>query len=242
MASTSDFELHVKGEAAILLPPERAVLSAKVFAEGTDKRRVTEVVIAACRKVEAILRGISVSAQTKDAAVDYWSRTSLNESSHQPAATRHGDEMKEHPRRYSARVNFDVRLQKFNKLGSLIGELVAIDYVQNEGVEWILTPATSDAQRSQLRTMAAQDARQKASEYACALGYKSVHALTLKEGHSYARSSSRKGGMMPMSDTETQAKNMADAEGWEDVSEEAFLYTPEEVKMTQTVDATFRAE
>lgn len=39
----------------------------------------------------------------------------------------------------------------------------------------------------------------------------------------------------------TAAKNMAELD-WEDVGEEVFQYTPEEVKMSQTVNGRFAAE
>ena len=235
---TQPLEIDVKGEVEILLPAERALLSVNVNTEGLDKTKVTDAVIQSARKVEMRLREVSARQGGQTAAVDYWSRTSLLESDHVP----YDHERKINlPREHQASVNFEIRLQKFNRLGSIIRNLVAIEHVNSRGVEWILTPDTKEAQRSNLRVSAAQNALSKAQDYAKALGCGKVTAVEMKEAQAYTRSSSRKGGMVPTDGVETQSKNMADADDWEDVSEEAFQYTPEEVKMTQSVNAKFRA-
>lgn len=200
---------------------------------------VTDGVVASAKKVEATLRRICGEKGSGIAAIDYWSRTSLAESSHVP----YDNEKKINlPREYQATVDFEIRIQKFNRLGPVIHELVAIDHVSTKAVEWILTSQTMTAQRSKLRCLAAQNALIKAEDYAKSLGYKYVTALEMKEAQQYTRSSYRKGGWAPSDGVQTQSKNRVDAEGWEDVGDEAFQYTPEEVKMSQSVNAKFRAE
>lgn len=159
--------IDVTGESSLMLAPERAVLKIEVRSRTqNDKPTSTSNAITAARKVEAILRD-----QSANATVDYWSRDSLTESDYTPY------ESKEDPNpatTYTAKVSFDMHVQKFARLGALIGEFVAIEHVRSQGVEWVLTSETQNAQRSRLRKEAAENGRQKAEEYAAALGYKDV--------------------------------------------------------------------
>ena len=50
------FEIDVKGEAEILLPPERAVLNIKLNDRGTVKSEVTASIIHSARNVQTLLR------------------------------------------------------------------------------------------------------------------------------------------------------------------------------------------
>lgn len=124
----------------------------------------------------------------------------------------------------------------------MIHDLVAIDHVRSNGVTWVLTNDTMEAQKSKLRDMAAKEALTRAQDYAKAVGYHKVTPVEMKENQAYTRSSNAKSGYIPSKGVETQSKNLAEAEEWEDLSNEAFQYTPEEVKMTQSVNAKFKAE
>ena len=240
MAAKQGLEIDVKGEVELLLPAERAVLSITVNAEGLEKAEITNAIVGSARKVETALRKVSARTNDNIAPVDYWCRTSLQESSHVPYDS---DRKVDLPRKYQSWVDFQIHLQKFSRLGPVIHDLVEIEHASSQGVEWILTPDTKEAQRSKLRTLAAKNALNKAEEYAKALGYDKVVAMEMKEAQAYTRSSSMKGrGREPTDGVETQSKNMAEGEEWEDLSEEAFEYTPEDVKMSQSVNAKFRAE
>lgn len=208
-------------------------------AESQDKKRTVDATVASARRVETFLRDIASAKAKKDIPIDYWSRTALRETSHVP----YDNERKMNlPREYQATVDFNIRLQKFNALGKMIHDLVAIDYVRSNGVQWVLTHDTMEAQRSKLRTMAAKEALNRAQDYAKAVGYAKVTPIEMREAQAFTRSSNSKSGLIPSDGVDTQSKNMADAEEWEDLGEEAFQYTPEEVKMTQSVNAKFRAE
>ncbi len=122
--------------------------------------------------------------------------------------------------------------------------MAAIKHVSSEGVNWVLTSATIEDQRSTLRAKAAKSAMTKANDYAEALGFTKIVAIELREATHYVQSSNRKGGgsqVVAADPLGTAAKNMAELD-WEDVGEEVFQYTPEEVKMSQTVNGRFAAE
>jgi len=232
-------EINVSGEYSINLPAERAVLEVKVYMETTkNKHKATDSVVASSRKVESILRDNSKAINGKEPSIDYWSRDSLHESHYTMSRT---EKEPNPPTEYRARVNFDMHLKTFSKLGPLIHELCAIDHVSSQGVKWILTQPTQDAQRSHLRLKAAQDARKKADEYAAAMEYSKVWAVEVRESAAIARSSNRKtGAFVQREDVTGTSKNMA-GEDWEDVSEESFQYSPEDITMMQTVNVKFLA-
>jgi uncharacterized protein YggE len=239
MAAYKEFTIDVKGEVEILLPAERAILSVQVNSQSQNKKQTTDATVSSARKVETFLRETTAPKNGQKSPVDHWSRTSLSEYTHTP----YDSERKVYlPREYQATVEFHIRLQTFSLLGKMIHDLVAIDYVRSNGVEWVLTNDTMESQKSKLRTMAAKEAFARAQDYAKAVGYEKVTPLEIKENQAYTRSSNAKSGRIPSDGIETQSKNMADAEEWEDLAEEAFQYTPEEVKMTQSVSAKFRAE
>lgn len=227
--------IDVTGESSRMLPPERAVLSVEAVSRTKeDKERATSEAIQASRNVETILR-----ENSQNGTLDYWSRTSLAESVYQPyTSEKNPDPATE----YTSKVCFELHVQKFQRLGALIGELSAIPHVHSQGVEWVLTAPTQNAQRSNLRAQAARNAREKAEDYAAALGYKDVWAFEARESAAYTHSSNRKGRprVQKREDVETLSRNMAE-EGWEDASEEAFQYSPEDVQMTQNVGVKFLA-
>ena len=240
MSMSKEFVIDTKGEAEIFLPAERAVLSIQVHAQGHDKKVTTDNVVKAAREVGKCLREQAASKSEQKAPFDYWSRTSLSEDSHVPW----DNDRKVHlPREYQTTVNFSIRFEEFNALGRTIYTLVAIDHVRSDGVQWTLTHDTMEAQRSKLRTMAAKDALSRAQSYANALGYDKVTPVEMKERQAHTRVPSGHGTTTRPSDgIETQSKNLADEEEWQDLGEETSHYIPEEVKMTQSVDAKFRAE
>lgn len=228
-------DIDVTGESSLMLAPERAVLRVEVHSRTTgDDEKCTTQAITAARAVEKILR-----ANSANDSIDYWSRTSLAETDYTPHWTERNPDP---PTEYTSRVSFDCHVQKFSRLGPLIHDLTSIPHVHSRGVEWVLTPETQNAHRSALRAQAAQNARQKAQEYAVALGYQDVWAVDVRESAAYTRAASRKGGprMERREDVATVTRNMAE-EGWEDVSEEAFQYSPEDVNMTQNVQVKFLA-
>ena len=172
--------------------------------------------------------------------MDDWSRTSLSESSYVQYDSENDINL---PREYTANMHFDIRAQHFNRLGSLISDLIAIEHAENKEVQWVLTEETKKAQFCKLRELAAKNAREKARDYAAAVGYSKVTPIGMSEAQAHTRSSSRKGGLVPTDGVETTLKNRADAEDeWGQFGEEAFQYTPEEVKMKHGVNAKFRAE
>ncbi|GIZ48340.1 hypothetical protein CKM354_001140500 [Cercospora kikuchii] len=238
------FEIILKGEAEKFLPAERAVLNIEVAARDLDKQSAAKHVLLTARRVETLLTQLAPQTNTIEArieaAVDYWSRTSLSESS-DPA---HGTSSKSDPlqTQYIAKVEFEARFQNFAAISGLTTDLALISpLVQTKPVQWILQEATKDTHRAELRAKAAKNAYQKALDYAVAMGYSIVTPFQLKESSANANSSKMKGGRMPSSTSERTAKNLAEILGLKEVSVGSFLYQPDDIRVSVVVEAIFHA-
>lgn len=240
------FAIHVKGEAEIPHPAERAVVDITITTDGLDKTTVSEDAQATAEIVEALLRDFSPSDGSEEAknsaALNHWSRTSLSTSSYQPTDS-HGRTMTEAPRRYKATMQFSARFQNFTRLGSFNRTLSELPNVQISQINWVLTEATKKSFHSQLRKIAARDALLKASEYADALGYKNVKPVELRAGGNTAQSRHMKAGMIFGSNSSGNLpQNMVEQQGRESGGEDRFMYQPEDVMMNLSVSAEFHAE
>ncbi|CAK1366775.1 hypothetical protein CB0940_10144 [Cercospora beticola] len=235
------FEIILKGEAEKFLPAERAVLNIEVAARDLDKQSAAKHVLLTARRVETLLTQLAPQTNTIEArieaAVDYWSRTSLSESSDPAPGISSKSEA-----HYIAKVEFEARFQNFAAISGLTTDLALISpLVQTKPVQWILQEATKDTHRAELRAKAARNAYQKAVDYAQAMGYSNITPYQLKESSANANSSKMKGGRMPSSTSERTAKNLAEILGLKEVSVGSFLYQPDDIRVSVVVEAIFHA-
>lgn len=247
--SYEQFSISIRGEADFLLPAERANLKIIVSSTGNEKHSVAKEVVSSARQIETLLRKHgprSATAEAKQAAaIDFWSRTSLSESSEKPYDH---ESRKELPTKYKAMVDYEVHFRKFQAISGVIASLSTIPHNDTQPISWILQDGTIKNHRSALRTHAAKNAYQKALGYAQALGYEKVVPVKLQEAQVYTHPSSRKaaalGLLYPSDDVENARKNLAveEHEGWTEVREAAFEYQPEDIKMSVAVDASFIAQ
>ena len=70
------------------LTAERAVLGVKISQKHQEKQVAAQNVVATTRKIEILLRNLGPQSNSVDAkeraSVDFWTRTSLTETSHRP--------------------------------------------------------------------------------------------------------------------------------------------------------------
>lgn len=82
------FEITLCGDASVLLPAERAVLSVEVSSTERNKQTASHSVVSTAKSVESLLRKLgpkdSSAEATLNASVDHWSRTSMSETSQVP--------------------------------------------------------------------------------------------------------------------------------------------------------------
>ncbi|KAI5209375.1 hypothetical protein E4T38_02401 [Aureobasidium subglaciale] len=121
-------------------------------------------------------------------------------------------------------------------LGTFASQVAVLPYTLIHSVRWALTSTTRQAHESQLRSMAAEDALERAKDYAKALGLSAVWPVEVKEA--------QWGSHDPNAVMKVQEKAMDMRRPVSD-SDPAFadlFFEPEEVTMSTRIDCKFEAE
>ncbi|EME83262.1 uncharacterized protein MYCFIDRAFT_7308, partial [Pseudocercospora fijiensis CIRAD86] len=167
------------GNAEIPHPAERAIVNLNVSSSGPNKTAVSDEVITAAKHLESLLRDLGEASEeaSNPSPLSHWSKKSLTSSSHIPY-NRDGEAR---PRKYSSKIQFDIRFKDFKALGAFGTKASALPHVEVQNIEWMLTPATEKFFRSQLRKDAARDAIEKAKDYCEATGCWNLRPVELNE-------------------------------------------------------------
>jgi uncharacterized protein YggE len=148
--------LSVRGEASLEVEPEIAVVWVSVQARDADRHRAVELLTGRAGTVGGTIKGFGEAIEKLES---------------QPASVQpvfKDGRSREKIYFYSARAGFTVTVRDFAVLGDLVTGLAGADLVTVTGPEWRLRP-DSPAYRA-ARLAAAQDATQRAREYAEAFG------------------------------------------------------------------------
>jgi uncharacterized protein YggE len=148
--------LSVRGEASLEVEPEIAVVWVTVQARDPDRHRAVELLAGRAGAVGGTIKGFGEAIEKLES---------------QPASVQpvfKDGRSREKIDFYSARAGFTVTVRDFAVLGDLVTGLAGADLVTVTGPEWRLRP-DSPAYRA-ARLAAAQDATQRAREYAEAFG------------------------------------------------------------------------
>lgn len=168
MSTNAPFELKIAGQAVITLPAERAIIHVAASSTGTNKVAVIDEVVTAAKHIENLLREIGPkddSAAAKAASpLAHWNKDSLSSKTWTPRDDKN-NEVAGAPEKHSATVTFDVRFKEFKALGSFGTRIGALPHVTIRDIDWILTTATEDSYRPQLRREAAENAVRVARHY-----------------------------------------------------------------------------
>ncbi|THY67426.1 hypothetical protein D6C97_00810 [Aureobasidium pullulans] len=231
--------IAVTGIAIIPKRAERALLDVEISATGFSRAFISAEVQLSCRRLEDILRKISPANDSQlareSATIAHWSMTSLKTTSHLPT-DQYGTVLKNAQRVYSTSVSFDIRIRDFSKLGTFASQVSTLPYTLIHSVRWALTSTTRQAYESKLRAMAAEDALERAKDYAKALGLTAVWPVEVKEA--------QWGSHDPNAVMKVQEKAMDMRRPVSD-SDPAFadlFFEPEEVTMSTRIDCKFEAE
>lgn len=231
--------IAVTGVAVIPMRAERALLNVEISSTGFSRVFVSEEVQMSCRSLEDILRKNSPANDTplaqEAATIAHWSMTSLRTTSHLPT-DQYGSVLKNAQRVYSTSVSFDIRVKDFSKLGTFASQVSTLPYTVLHNVRWALTSTTRRAHESKLRKIAAEDALERAKDYAKALGLAAVWPVEVKEA--------QWGSHDPNAVMQTQqtALDMRRPVSDSDPAFADLFFEPEEVTMTTRVDCRFEAE
>lgn len=231
--------IAVTGKAIIPKKAERALLDVEISSTGFSRVFVSEEVQMSCRRLEELLRKISPANDSdfarESATIAHWSMTSMKTTSHLPT-DQYGTVLKNAQRIYSTFVSFDIRVRDFSKLGTFANQISILPYTVIHSLRWGLTNTTRRADESMLRTMAAEDALDRAKDYAKALGLAAVWPVEVKEAQWGSHDPS---AVMQAQQT---ALDMRRAVPDSDAAFSDLFFEPEEVTMTTRIDCKFEAE
>jgi uncharacterized protein YggE len=148
--------ISVRGEAQLEVEPEIALLGVTVMAQDRDRRRSVELLAGRTQAVADLIRGYGEAVEKLESG---------------PASVHpvfRDGKGRERVTGYVARAGFSVTVCDFTVLGELVPSLASEEMVTVTGPWWRLRPG-SQAYR-QARLAAAEDAAQRAREYAAAFG------------------------------------------------------------------------
>jgi uncharacterized protein len=148
--------LSVRGEAQLEVEPEIALLGVTVMAQDKDRRHALELLAGRTRAVADLIKGYGEAVE----------QLASGPAGVHPVLK--DGKGRERVTGYVARAGFSVTVSDFTVLGELVPRLASEEMVTVTGPAWRLRPG-SQAYR-QARLAAAQDATQRAREYAEAFG------------------------------------------------------------------------
>jgi uncharacterized protein YggE len=153
---TSEPFISVRGEAVLEVEAEIAAVSVTVMAQDKEARRATRLLSERTAQIAGVIRGYGDSVEDL-----------RSHPVHLSVELKEG-KPRERIAGYTATGGFSVKISDFSAVGELVARLGSDEMVSVAGPEWLLRPA-SPVYR-QARVAAAQDALQRARDYAGALG------------------------------------------------------------------------
>ncbi|CAD0086773.1 unnamed protein product [Aureobasidium vineae] len=227
--------ISVTGTAIIPQKAERALLDVEIRSSGFSRAFVSEEVQLSCRRLEDLLRKTSSQDAAETAIVAHWSMKAIKTTSQLPTDTQ-GAVLKNAQRVFETAVSFDIRVSDFGRLGSFAAQVAQLPYTEIHSVRWALTSSTRQAYASKLRTMAAEDALERAKDYAKALGLSAVWPVEVRETQWGNHD------VDAVMKVQERAMDMRRPVADSDPAFADLFFEPEEVTMSARVDCKFEAE
>jgi uncharacterized protein YggE len=161
-------EISLNGQGTSIHAAERAILSLNAQSEQlTTQAAASEVVTSTANALRDIIMPFcpqdeATGRTLPDAPIVHYSMSTLDTTSHPYRDT--SNNIIEN--RYSARAEFKIKFQDFGVLNNLATRFSAMQNVKISRIDWSLTDVTSDSIKGGARKRAAQDAIQRAWDYA----------------------------------------------------------------------------
>lgn len=196
-------EINVQGSGSAIRRAERAllVLEATSGQRNTQEEASRLVTLTANKIRDTITPHCpqdEETGQTKEnSPIAHFSMTSLETSSYRERINTNDKDAKEatYHTTYTGRASFTIKFADFSVLDELATLFSAMDNVRIERIKWALTDATTNSIKGGARKQAAEDAIQRARDYAevfagvdAGTAAKKVKAVKINEGHHYSQS------------------------------------------------------
>lgn len=213
----TEVEITVHGEHRTRVAPELGTIHVTVRAEAHDRASVTAMI---AQYGEPIRR--SLSARKESGTLLEWTSERMSLRVERPWNT----EGKQLAPVHHASVSFAATFADVSELSLWVSEISEWEGVEIGGVEWKLTPETRASIERSTGTTAVSVAIARAQTYANALGLTTVTAVSVADA-----------GLISQPSQQVSARAFMLAESATRVME----YEPDDIEVTATVEARFRA-
>jgi uncharacterized protein YggE len=191
---TTPLTISVTGTSLLPQKAELALLDVEISTTAFSRNFVSSEVQLSCRRLEDLLRKSSTAASSTTAPyslnnassavekpiVKHWTMNNIHTSTHLPTDAQ-GVVLKNSQRSYTTTISFVIHVTEFGALGTFASNVVLIPYTSFNGVRWRLHNSTRKTHDSRLRSLAVEDALERAKDYAKALGLSAVWPVEVKE-------------------------------------------------------------
>lgn len=223
----------VTGSSSISRQAERGVLTVSAKSEGPEKEIVSHEVTSASKELHRMFTELSpkteAGAATADAPITVFSstmlRTGFYDQTDKTSETR--------TRVHTATSSYSAIFRNFAKLGDVVGNLMTHPHVSIDRVEWKLTDATIKSLHSESRTLAMENAIEKAEDYARVVGRK-VFAREIND--------SDHGNQVAMLQQQQMARSAVYGSGVGPSHDSSVDMTPQDIRYTGRVTVKFESE
>ncbi|KAA8642989.1 hypothetical protein EYZ11_009087 [Aspergillus tanneri] len=183
--------IHTVGTSTIYREAERAIVALHVASDGENQSEISQNVTKTSNQIQSLLRHISPQTAdsdertTPDAAIAFWSMSSLRTGSYRPWDSARN----EHKERvYTAQTDFEIKFRNFDQLNQFATEVASDALVSVESVRWKLTDKARQEVGRECRKQAVGDAMAKAKDYASALDKENVVPVLIDDTESFSSS------------------------------------------------------
>lgn len=167
-------EITVVGQGWAVYPPERCAVSLAVRSDGRTAEAAAEP---AHRLVKELAGLIDPLYNPSDGPIDAWSLDQVRHSRNRPF-NHDGDQL---PYVYQALATIEVKFSQIDVVDAFVYAVSALDGVDIEHFDWTFTEDSAAEKRRHVRTLAVQDAVEKAEAYAQSVGRTAITALAIAD-------------------------------------------------------------
>jgi uncharacterized protein YggE len=229
--------INTSGSATISRPPERAVVSVHISANGTKQKEVTAGVTQTAQKLQTDLNQLAPKdakgAAAENAPITHWSMSSISSGSYFVYIQKDGNTEKEI--QYTTSTSLQIRFADFEKLAQAVPNLANIPFTSIRSISWQLTDKTKASLVSEVRKAAVEDAFSKARDFASAAGKEHVIPVEISSDIQAQGPRPIPGGGL-FGGPPTRSANALTQN-----NEDALKFVPEDVNMNCQVQVKFEA-
>ncbi|MDJ0395125.1 SIMPL domain-containing protein [Rhodococcus sp. G-MC3] len=167
-------EITVVGQGHATFPPERCTVHLTVRSDGRTAESAAEPAHMLVKELTGLIDPLF---NPSDGPIDTWSLDQVRHSRNRPF-NHDGEQL---PYVYQALASIDVEFSQIDVIDAFVYAVSALDGVDIGHFDWKLTDDSAAEKSRHVRTLAVQDAVEKAEVYAESVGRSSIIALAIAD-------------------------------------------------------------